>query len=72
MARVKGAVMTRKRRKKTTEARQGLLGALRASHFKMAKQAVMKSGQLCLHRPKAEEARLPPLCGSPVFRLPAA
>lgn len=44
MARVKGAVMTRKRRKKTVKLAKGYFGA-KSKLFKMAKQAVMKSGQ---------------------------
>ena len=43
MARIKGAVMTRKRRKATLKAAKGYWGA-KSKHFKMAKQAVMKSG----------------------------
>ena len=43
MARVKGAVMTRKRRNKVLKAAKGYWGA-KSKHFKMAKQAVMKSG----------------------------
>lgn len=43
MARVKGALMTRKRRKKTLKLAKGYFGA-KSKHFKMAKQAVMKSG----------------------------
>ena len=43
MARVKGAMMTRKRRNKTLKLAKGYWGA-RSKHFKMAKQAVMKSG----------------------------
>ena len=43
MARVKGAFMTRKRRKKTLKLAKGYFGA-KSKHFKMAKQAVMKSG----------------------------
>ncbi len=43
MARVKGAMMTRKRRKKFLKAAKGYWGA-KSKHFKMAKQAVMKSG----------------------------
>ena len=42
MARVKGAMMTRKRRNKTLKPRQGLLG-FQIKHFKMAQQAVFKS-----------------------------
>ena len=44
MARVKGAMMTRKRKKKTLKLAKGYFGA-KSKHFKMAKQAVMKSGQ---------------------------
>ena len=43
MARIKGAMMTRKRRKKTLKLAKGYWGA-KSKHFKMAKQAVMKSG----------------------------
>ena len=43
MARIKGAVMTRKRRKKTLKLAKGYFGA-KSKRFKMAKQAVMKSG----------------------------
>ena len=44
MARIKGAMMTRKRRKKVLKLAKGYFGA-KSTHFKMAKQAVMKSGQ---------------------------
>lgn len=44
MARVKGAIMTRKRRKKTLKLAKGYFGA-KSKLFKMAKQAVYKSGQ---------------------------
>lgn len=43
MARVKGAMMTRKRRNKVLKAAKGYYGS-KSKHFKMAKQAVMKSG----------------------------
>ncbi len=43
MARVKGATMTRKRRKKTLKLAKGYYGS-KSKHFKMAKQQVMKSG----------------------------
>ncbi|MBC8532531.1 50S ribosomal protein L20 [Yeguia hominis] len=43
MARIKGAMMTRKRRKKVLKLAKGYWGA-KSKHFKMAKQAVMKSG----------------------------
>ena len=44
MARVKRAVMTRKRRKKVLKMAKGYYGA-KSKLFKTAKQAVMKSGQ---------------------------
>ncbi|MGI6264344.1 MAG: 50S ribosomal protein L20 [Acutalibacteraceae bacterium] len=44
MARVKGALMTRKRRKKTLKLAKGYFGA-KSKLFKTAKEAVMKSGQ---------------------------
>ena len=43
MARIKGAMMTRKRRKKVLKLAKGYFGS-KSKHFKMAKQAVMKSG----------------------------
>ena len=43
MARVKGAMMTRKRRKSVLKAAKGYWGS-KSKHFKMAKQAVFKSG----------------------------
>ena len=42
MARVKAAIMTRKRRKKILKLAKGYWGA-RSKHFKVANQAVMKS-----------------------------
>ncbi len=42
MARIKGAIMTRKRRNKTLRLAKGYWGA-KSKHFKMANQAVMKS-----------------------------
>ena len=44
MARIKGATMTRKRRNKVFKMAKGYYGS-KASLFKTAKQAVMKSGQ---------------------------
>ena len=43
MARVKGAMMARKRRNKVLKMAKGYWGA-KSKHFKMAKQAVLKSG----------------------------
>lgn len=44
MARIKGAVMTRKRRNKVLKLAKGYYGS-KSNLFKTAKQAVMKSGQ---------------------------
>jgi large subunit ribosomal protein L20 len=43
MPRIKGALVTRKRRNKVLREAKGYWGA-KSKHFKMAKQAVMKSG----------------------------
>ena len=43
MARVKGAMMARKRRNKVLKAAKGYWGS-KSKHFKRAKEAVMKSG----------------------------
>ena len=43
MARIKRAMMTRTRRKKVLKLAKGYFGA-KSTHFKMAKQAVKKSG----------------------------
>ena len=43
MARIKGAMMTRKRRNKVLKLAKGYWGA-KSKHFKMAKQQVLKSG----------------------------
>ena len=43
MARIKGALMTRKRRNATLKLAKSYWGS-KSKHFKMAKQAVMKSG----------------------------
>ena len=43
MARIKGALATRKRRKNILKAAKGYWGS-KSKHFKMAKQAVLKSG----------------------------
>ena len=43
MARVKGAMMTRKRRNKVLKLAKGYWGS-KSRHFKMAKQQIMKSG----------------------------
>ena len=54
MARVKGAMMTRKRRNKILKAAKGYWGA-KSKHFKMAKQAVMKSGNYAFAGRKMKE-----------------
>lgn len=54
MARVKGAMMTRKRRKKVLKLAKGYWGA-KSRHFKMAKQAVMKSGNYAYIGRKAKK-----------------
>jgi len=43
MARIKGATMSRKRRNKVMKMAKGYYGS-KSKHFRMAKQAVMKSG----------------------------
>ncbi|MDD3000055.1 MAG: 50S ribosomal protein L20 [Candidatus Riflebacteria bacterium] len=54
MARVKGAMMTRKRRKKILKLAKGYWGN-KSKHFKMAKQAVMKSGNYAFAGRKARK-----------------
>ena len=58
MARVKGAMMTRKRRNKVLKAAKGYWGS-KSKHFKMAKQAVMKSGNYAYigRKPKKRDFR---------------
>ena len=54
MARVKGALATRKRRKKILKLAKGYWGS-KSRHFKMAKQAVMKSGHYAFAGRKARK-----------------
>ena len=54
MARVKGAMMTRKRRKKILKLAKGYWGS-KSKHFEMAKQAVMKSGNYAFAGRKARK-----------------
>ncbi|MBC5580377.1 50S ribosomal protein L20 [Anaerofilum sp. BX8] len=54
MARIKGAMMTRKRRKKTLKLAKGYWGS-KSKHFKMAKQQVMKSGNYAFVGRKAKK-----------------
>ena len=54
MARVKGAMMTRKRRNKVLGLAKGYWGN-KSRHFKMANQAVMKSGRYAYVGRKAKK-----------------
>ena len=54
MARIKGAMMTRKRRKKTLKLAKGYWGS-KSKHVKMAKQQVMKSGNYAFAGRKAKK-----------------
>ena len=54
MARVKGAMMARKRRNKTLKLAKGYWGA-KSKHFKMAKEAVMKSGNYAFRDRRAKK-----------------
>ena len=54
MARIKGAVATRKRRKKILKLAKGYWGS-KSRPFKMAKQAVMKSGNYAFAGRKARK-----------------
>lgn len=54
MARVKGAMMTRKRRNKTLKVAKGYWGS-KSKHFKMAKEAVMKSGNYAFRDRRAKK-----------------
>ena len=58
MARVKGAMMTRKRRNKVLKAAKGYWGA-KSKHFRMAKQAVMKSGNYAFAGRKLKKRDFP-------------
>ena len=79
MARVKGAMMTRKRRNATLKLAKGYWGS-KSKHFKMAKQQVMKSGNYAFKGRKLKKreyrrlwiARINAgarLCGTPYSRL---
>ena len=56
MARVKRAMMTRKRRNKVLKLAKGYWGA-KSKHFKMAKQQVMKSGNYVGRKLKKRDFR---------------
>ena len=70
MARIKGAMMTRKRRKKTLKLAKGYWGS-KSKHFKMAKQQVMKSGNYAFGAANRKSA-ISAACGSPASTRPAA
>ena len=71
MARVKGAMMTRKRRKKILKLAKGYFGA-KSKLFKMAKQAGDEVRQLRLTSAESRRSATSAACGSPGFPLPAA
>ena len=66
MARVKGAMMTRKRRNKTLKIAKGYWGS-KSKHFKMAKEAVMKSGNYAFRDRRAKKRDFRKLCRSPHY-----
>ena len=55
MARVKGAMMTRKRRNKTLKLAKGYWGS-KSKHFRCRQPGGHEVPELRLHRPSAEEA----------------
>lgn len=69
MARIKGATMTRKRRKKVLKLAKGYFGA-KSRLFKTAKEAVMKSASMLTLAESRRNATSAP-CGSPVSALAA-
>ena len=72
MARVKGAMMTRKRRNATLKLAKGYWGS-KSKHFKMAKQQVMKSGNYAFAASRRSVTTA--ACGSPgsaLLSLPTA
>ena len=70
MARIKGAMMTRKRRNKTLKLAKGYYGS-KSKLFKTAKQAVMKSGQYA-YIGRSKKSVISAACGSPAFLPPAS
>ena len=64
MARVKGAMMTRKRRNKMLGLAKGYWGS-KSRHFKMAKEQVMKSGRYA-YAAASRRRETSVSCGSPV------
>ena len=69
MARVKGAMMTRKRRNKTLKLAKGYWGN-KSRHFKMANQAVMKSLTYA-YTGASSRREIFAACGSPASPPPA-
>ena len=67
MARVKGAMMTRKRRNKTLKLAKCYWGS-KSKHFKMAKQAVKKSGVYAYVGRKQKKRSYPQPVDHPAFR----
>ena len=65
MARIKGAMMTRKRRNKTLKLAKGYYGS-KSRLFKTAKQAVMKSGQYA-YIGRKQKREISENSGSPAF-----
>ena len=63
MARIKGATMTHKRRKKMLKLAKGFYGC-KSKHFKMAKQQVMKSGNYALAGRRMKKRQFRNTCGS--------
>ncbi len=68
MARIKGALATRKRRKKVLKLAKGYWGA-KSKHFKMAKQAVMKSDNYAYIGRKQKKKEISVVYGLLVFLL---
>ena len=68
MARVKGAMMTRKRRNKMLGLAKGYWGS-KSRHFKMAKEQVMKSGRYAYAGRKQKKRDFRQLC---ITRISAA
>ena len=67
MARVKGAMMTRKHRKKILGLAKGYWGN-KSRHYKMANQQMMKSGRYAYVGRKQKEERLPSAVDHPYQR----
>lgn len=70
MARIKGALMTRKRRKKTLKMAKGYWGR-KSTNYRIANQAVMKSLTYAYTGRKLKSATSD-VCGLPEFPQPAS